>query len=136
MRINFYFRDPEYLTIIDHRTGKESAVPINDLSIPATLFQTISDKTHPGITVYDPAYQNTAVVKSSISFIDGDKGVLQYRGYAIEELAEKATFLEVAYLLIYGELPNKVHDRIDLNLHVVPIYGMEGKGYEAYFCSQ
>ncbi len=59
--------------------------------------------------VFDPAYANTAVVKSTICYIDGDKGILEYRGYPIEELAEKSTFLEVAYLLIFGELPSKVN---------------------------
>jgi len=57
--------------------------------------------------IFDPGFQNTAVVKSAICFIDGDAGILEYRGYPIEELAEKSSFLEVAYLLIYGELPTK-----------------------------
>jgi citrate synthase len=60
------------------------------------------------LKIFDPAYGNTAVVESSICFIDGDEGILEYRGYPIEELAEKSTFLEVAYLLLYGELPTKV----------------------------
>lgn len=60
-----------------------------------------------GVRIFDPGFINTAAVKSAICFIDGDAGVLEYRGYPIEELAEKSTFLEVAYLLIYGELPSK-----------------------------
>ena len=74
-------------------------------SIKATDFQAIKDDSGEGLKVFDPAYGNTAVVESSICYIDGDKGILEYRGYPIEELAEKSTFLEVAYLLIYGELP-------------------------------
>lgn len=96
-----------FLTIVDHRTGKEASVPIDHESpsaptIPSTFFNTQF-----GIQLLDPAYQNTAVIKSSISWIDGEKGVLEYRGYPIEQLAEQSSFLEVAYLLIYGELPGK-----------------------------
>lgn len=75
--------------------------------IPANAFQKVKGKGAAGIRMFDPGFQNTAVKKSAICFIDGDAGVLEYRGYPIEELAEKSTFLEVAYLLIYGELPNE-----------------------------
>lgn len=106
---------PEYITIVDHEKGQEASIPLGpDRSIPAIALQTEFSKDGEdggGIRVYDPGYQNTAVVKSSISFIDGDKGILRYRGIPIEELAEKSTFLEVAYLLIYGRLPNKVPER-------------------------
>lgn len=101
--------ESQSLTVLDNRTGKVYEVPIEKGTIHATAFQkikTVSD--HEGIRVYDPAYQNTAVAKSAITYIDGDEGILRYRGYPIEELAEKSNFLEVAYLLIYGELPDKV----------------------------
>ena len=62
----------------------------------------------PGLAVYDPGFVNTASCRSSVTYIDGDKGILEYRGYPIEQLAEKSTFLEVAYLLIHGQLPDKV----------------------------
>lgn len=98
-----------FLTIVDHRTGKEASIPIDHHggspsapTIPATFFNTQF-----GIQLLDPAYQNTAVIKSAISWIDGEKGVLEYRGYPIEQLAEQSSFLEVAYLLIYGELPGR-----------------------------
>ena len=66
-----------------------------------------STTTSPGLAVYDPGFVNTASCRSAVTFIDGDKGILEYRGYPIEQLAEKSTFLEVAYLLIHGELPTK-----------------------------
>lgn len=94
------------MSVKDNRTGIEHEIKIlAGPSVRATDFQNIKDETAEGIKVFDPAYGNTAVVESSICYIDGDKGILEYRGYPIEELAEKSTFLEVAYLLIYGELP-------------------------------
>ncbi len=96
------------LTITDNRTGKTYEVPIEHDTIRATDLRKI--KVAPddfGMMTYDPAYMNTAACKSSISYIDGDKGILRYRGYPIEQLAEQSTYLEVAYLLIYGELPDK-----------------------------
>ncbi len=98
----------ETLTVTDNRTGKTYELPIENETIRAIDLRQI--KVHDedfGLMTYDPGYSNTAPVKSEITFIDGAKGVLQYRGYSIEELAEKSTFLEVAYLLIYGKLPNK-----------------------------
>ncbi|KAJ3062246.1 hypothetical protein HK102_008830, partial [Quaeritorhiza haematococci] len=95
------------LTVLDNRTGKVYEVPIVDGTIQATQFQRLKDGITPGIRVYDPAYQNTAVARSKICEIDGENGILRYRGYPIEELAEKSNFLEVSYLLIYGDLPNK-----------------------------
>ncbi|KAJ3032620.1 hypothetical protein HDV00_007314 [Rhizophlyctis rosea] len=95
------------LTVLDNRTGKTYEVPIKDGTIQATAFQAMRDGGE-GIRIYDPAYQNTAVARSSICEIDGEQGILRYRGYPIEELAEKSNFLEVSYLLIYGELPSKV----------------------------
>src|SRR5512145_266336 len=94
------------LTITDNRTGKAYEVPINDGTIKAMdLRQIKTDAEDFGLMSYDPAFTNTASTKSKITYIDGDKGILQYRGYPIEQLAEKSTYLETAYLLIYGELP-------------------------------
>ena len=94
------------LTILDNRTGKAYDVPITDGTIRATdLRQLRTGPADAGLMVYDPAFMNTASTRSAITFIDGDRGILRYRGYPIEQLAEHATFLEVAYLLIYGELP-------------------------------
>jgi citrate synthase len=93
-----------HLDVTDSRTGKSYKVPISENNtINATEFQKIQG----GITVFDPSFNNTAVAESKITYIDGDRGVLSYRGYSIEELAEKSSFLEVAFLLIYGELPTK-----------------------------
>src|SRR5436189_1905836 len=98
----------ETVTITDNRTGKTYELPITHDTIKAMDLRQI--KVHPedfGMISYDPAYNNTASWISRITYIDGDKGILRYRGYSIEELAEKSTFLEVAYLLIFGELPKK-----------------------------
>ncbi len=94
------------LTVTDNRTGKQYEIPIEDNTIRATELRKI--KTHEddfGLMTYDPAYMATASCRSAITFIDGEKGVLEYRGYPIEQLAEKSSYLEVAYLLINGELP-------------------------------
>ncbi|EFA86430.1 citrate synthase [Heterostelium album PN500] len=97
------------ITVTDNRTGKTYNVPIKDLTINALAFREVSETAGDnGLMVYDPGFQNTAVVTSTITYIDGDKGILRYRGYPIEELAERSSFLEVAYLLINGNLPNKV----------------------------
>jgi citrate synthase len=98
----------ETLTITDNRTGKQYEVPIEDGAIRATELRKI--KTHDddfGLLSYDPAYMATASCRSAVTFIDGEKGILEYRGYPIEQLAERSTFLEVAYLLVHGELPNE-----------------------------
>lgn len=95
------------LTITDNRTGKSYEVPITDETIKALDLRQI--KVEPdefGMMTYDPGYTNTASCKSSITYIDGDKGILEYRGYPIEQLAEQSSFLEVAYLLIFGNLPS------------------------------
>ncbi|KAI3638333.1 hypothetical protein MIR68_003944 [Amoeboaphelidium protococcarum] len=98
------------LTVLDNRTGKSYQIPIDNGHVKATDFEQIkkSSDDQDGLRLYDPAYQNTAVAKSAITYIDGDNGILLYRGYPIEELAEKSNFLEVAYLLIYGQLPDQV----------------------------
>ncbi|MCR1784245.1 citrate synthase [Nocardioides carbamazepini] len=105
------------LTVRDNRTGAEYEIPIVDGTIKAAeLGQIKLNDDEPGLATYDPGFVNTASCRSAITYIDGDKGILEYRGYPIEQLAEKSNFLEVAYLLIHGELPTKeqyeqwVHD--------------------------
>jgi len=96
----------EALSIIDQRTQVAYEVPIHDGNIRAMDLRQI--KTGPddfGLMTYDPAFMNTAACRSAITYIDGDKGILRYRGYPIEQLAEQCTFLEVAYLIVFGELP-------------------------------
>jgi len=96
------------LTIQDNRTGKSYDVPISDGAIRAPDLRQIQvDGQDFGLMSYDPAFTNTASTRSAITYIDGDKGVLEYRGYPIEQLAEKSTYLEVAYLILYGELPRR-----------------------------
>jgi citrate synthase len=91
----------ESITIRDNRNGESIEIPIVDGGIAADEWA----KLLPGIWFYDPAFMTTAAAESSITFIDGDEGKLEYRGYPIEQLAEKSTYLEVAYLLLHGELP-------------------------------
>ncbi|MGB7212267.1 MAG: citrate synthase [Gemmatimonadales bacterium] len=96
------------LTVTDNRTGKSYELPVTDGTIKAMdLRQIRTSEDDFGLMTYDPAFMNTAACRSAITFIDGDKGILRYRGYPIEQLAEQASFLEVAYLLNVGELPNK-----------------------------
>lgn len=98
----------ETLTITDNRTGKTYDVPISHGTIRAMdLRQIKASEEDFGLMTYDPAYLNTAACISNITFIDGAKGILRYRGYPIDQLAERATYLEVAYLLIDGELPKR-----------------------------
>jgi citrate synthase len=100
------------LTVIDRRNGKSYEIPIAEGTIRAIDLRQIKiDAQDFGLMSYDPAFMNTASCKSRITFIDGDKGILRYRGYPIEQLAEKSSYLEVAYLLLNGELPTKAqHD--------------------------
>src|SRR3954447_4315952 len=94
------------LTVTDDRTGKVYTIPITDGAIPAAELRKIKVKDEdPGLLSYDPAFTSTASCRSAITYIDGDQGILRHRGYPIQELAEKASFLEVAYLLLHGELP-------------------------------
>jgi citrate synthase len=93
----------ESITITDNRTGESIEVPIVDGGVSAAEWA----KLLPGIWFYDPAFMTTAVTESSITFIDGDEGKLEYRGYPIEQLAASSTYLEVAYLLLHGALPNQ-----------------------------
>jgi citrate synthase len=96
------------LAITDNRTGKSYTLPIEHGTVRAMdLRQIKRDADDFGLMTYDPALMNTASTKSAITFIDGDKGILEYRGYPVEQLAEKCTFLEVAYLILFGELPNE-----------------------------
>ena len=96
------------LTITDNRTGRTYDIPVSEGTVRATDLRQIkvSDDDF-GLMTYDPAFMNTAACRSAITFIDGDRGILRYRGYPIEQLADQASFLEVAYLLIEGELPTK-----------------------------
>src|SRR6266550_2205911 len=97
----------ETLTIIDNRTGKQYEIPVKNGAIKATdLFQ-IKVTEDDGIVSYDPGFMNTASCQSKITYVDGDRGMLRYRGYPIEQIAEKSSYLETAYLILYGELPNK-----------------------------
>ncbi len=95
------------LSVTDNRTGQTFEVPITDGTVPAMAFREmkVSDDDF-GLMTYDPAFMNTAACRSAITYIDGAKGVLNYRGYSIEELAASSSFLEVAYLLLNGDLPN------------------------------
>jgi len=96
----------ESLTVVDNRTGREYALEITDGTIRATdLRQIVAVDGDGGLMTYDPAYLNTSSCRSAITFIDGDTGILRYRGYPIEQVAEQASFLETAYLLLEGELP-------------------------------
>ncbi len=96
------------LTITDNRTGKQYNIPIENGTIKAMDLRQIKTSTEDfGLMTYDPAFMNTASCKSRITFIDGDQGILEYRGYPIDQLAEQSTYLEVAYLLLYGELPTE-----------------------------
>ncbi|KAG6404944.1 hypothetical protein SASPL_132521 [Salvia splendens] len=107
------FAPPPYLkgslTLIDDRTGKKYQVQVSEEgTVKATDLKKITTgRNDKGIKLYDPGYLNTAPVRSSICYIDGDEGILRYRGYPIEELAEGSSFLEVAYLLMYGNLPSE-----------------------------
>ncbi|MBA2444359.1 MAG: citrate synthase [Nocardioidaceae bacterium] len=96
------------LTVRDNRTGKEYDVPITDGTVHGSdLGKIKTAEDEPGLRLYDPGFVNTASCRSAITFIDGDTGILEYRGYPIDQLAEKSNYLEVAYLLIHGELPSK-----------------------------
>ena len=96
------------LTITDDRTGKSYTLPVENGTVRAMdLRQIKTDENDFGMMTYDPALMNTASTKSAITFIDGDKGILEYRGYPVEQLAERGNFLEVAYLILFGEMPNE-----------------------------
>jgi citrate synthase len=121
------------LTVIDNRSGKKVELPIEHGAIRAV------DLGKLGIVSYDPALLNTAACKSKVSYIDGDRGILRYRGYPIEELAEKSTFLETAYLIVKGELPTASHFRMwqhNIKMHTMVHENLkqfiEGFRYDAH----
>src|SRR4026209_787898 len=96
------------LTITDNRTGQTYEIPIEDGTIRAPALRDIKvNESDFGVMTYDPAFMNTASCRSAITYLDGENGVLEYRGYPIEQLAEHSTYLEVAYLLVHGQLPNQ-----------------------------
>ncbi len=100
------------LSVTDNRTERSYEIPIADGAIRATELRQIKvDEDDFGLMSYDPAFLNTAAARSSVTFIDGDRGILRYRGYPIEQLAEESTYLETAYLLLFGELPTR--DELD-----------------------
>lgn len=111
------------LSITDQRTGQTYDLPVEQGTIRAMdLRQMKMDADDFGMMSYDPAYKNTASTQSTITYIDGDKGILRYRGYPIEQLAEKSSFLEVAYLLLFGELP--ASDELDPWVHEITHHTM------------
>ncbi len=128
------------LTVVDNRTGRSYEIPIEDNTIRATELRKIkTDDDDFGLMTYDPAYMATASCRSAITFIDGDKGILEYRGYPIEQLAEKSSYLEVAYLLVHGELPTQ--PQLDEWTHDITIHTfvhenvkefMQGFRYDAH----
>jgi citrate synthase len=128
------------LSVTDNRTGKQYEIPIKDGVIRATDLKQIKAGTDDaGLATYDPAFMNTSSCRSRITYIDGDKGVLEYRGYPIEQLAEHSTYLETAYLIIFGELPSDTQLRdwiLEITLHTMLHENikklMEGFQYDAH----
>src|SRR5256886_1628933 len=128
------------LTITDNRTGKRYDLPIEHDAIRATdLAQIRVAPSEPGLVSYDPALLNTAACKSKVSYIDGERGILRYRGYPIEELAEKSSFLETAYLIVKGELPTTSHFKMwqrNITMHTLVHesvrHFIEGFRYDAH----
>src|SRR2546427_4675987 len=111
------------LTVIDNRTGKQYTLPIEHGAIKASdLRQITTSPDDGGIVSYDPGLINTAPCKSKVTLVDGEKGVLRYRGYPIEELADKSSYLETAYLVVKGELPDRKH--LDNWTHNIKIHTM------------
>jgi len=111
----------ETLTVTDNRTGRTYEIPITDETIRAMDLRQI--RVHDddfGMMAYDPAFTNTASCRSAITYIDGDAGILQHRGYSIEQLCEESTYLEVAFLLIYGHLPTQAE--LDEWIHLITIH--------------
>ncbi len=128
------------LTITDDRTGRSYQVPIEEGAIRATALRQIKvDDDDFGLMSYDPAFLNTASTRSAITLVDGDRGILRYRGYPIEQLAEESTYLEAAYLLLFGELPTEaaLEEWVDTITHHTFLHEnmkrlMEGFRYDAH----
>src|SRR3954470_7970725 len=111
----------ETLTVKDNRTGETYEVPITDGTVKAMEFRGIKvNEDDFGLMTYDPAFTNTASCRSEITYIDGEAGILQHRGYSIEDLCEHSTYLEVAYLLIHGDLPTS--EQLDKWTHDITIH--------------
>src|SRR5690242_15761926 len=111
----------ETLSVTDNRTGKTYEIPITDGTVRAMDFRQMKvDEDDFGLMSYDPAFTNTASTRSAITYIDGDRGILEYRGYPIEQLAERSTYLEVAYLIVHGELPTQAE--LDEWTHLITIH--------------
>src|ERR1700709_2108210 len=112
------------LSILDNRTGKKYELPIQDGTIRAMELRQIKEKPEDfGLMTYDPAFMNTANCRSAITYIAGDKRILLYRGYPIEQLAEESDFLETAYLILFGELPTAQQQQTwtrEITLHTMP----------------
>src|SRR5919112_4290101 len=119
------------LTVTDNRTGETYEVPIEDGTVRAMAFRDIKvGENDFGLMTYDPAYTNTASCRSAITYIDGDQGILEYRGYPIEQLAENSTYLEVAYLLIHGDLPTQ--QQLDEWTHEITIHTYVHENIKAF----
>jgi citrate synthase len=128
------------LSVTDNRTGRQYELPITDGTIRSIdLRQIRVDDEDFGLMTYDPAFMNTASCRSAVTFIDGERGILEYRGYPIEQLAEQSSYLEVAYLLIHGELPTQA--QLDAWMHQITIHTfvhenvkefMQGFRYDAH----
>ena len=111
----------ESRTVTDNRTGRTFEVPIEDGTVRATALRDIKvNEDDFGLMTYDPAFMNTASCRSAITYIDGDEGILEYRGYPIEQLAESSSYLEVTYLLVHGELPTQ--KQLDEWIHEITIH--------------
>src|SRR5215207_10887557 len=122
---------PDTLSVTDNRTGKTYEIPIEDGTIRAPALRDIKVADDDfGLMTYDPAFMNTASCRSAITFLDGENGVLEYRGYPIEQLAEHSTYLEVAYLLIHGELPTQTE--LDEWTHQVTIHTFVHENVKAF----
>ncbi len=116
-------RSNNFLSVTDERTGTNYRIPVQDGAIRAAdLHQIRAGPDDPGLLSYDPSFANTASCRSAITFIDGDKGILRYRGYPIEELAASKSYLEVAYLIIHGNLPSK--SQLEEWLHNITFHTM------------
>ena len=128
------------LTVTDNRTGRTYDIPVADGTVHAIDFRQVKTSDDDfGLMVYDPAFTNTASCRSAITYIDGERGILEYRGYPIEQLAENTNFLETAYLILFGELPTR--DELDQWIHDITYHTyvhenikkfMEGFQYDAH----